>query len=125
MLSKGASKIGWGEEVKRNVIRLVGALLTLADEQSELEGSHPNQAVQARWVSQTKLQVTGKRKEKTARSEKIIEGTTLSDLVHLVETSGDSIEPVKPKKESGDSKELEDLLRISKGKSSAINALIE
>lgn len=125
MLSKGAIKIGWGEEVKRNVIRLVGALLTLADEQSELEGSHPNQAVQARWVSQTKLQVTGKRKEKTARSEKIIEGTTLSDLVQLVETSGDSIEPVKPKKESGDSKELEDLLRISKGKSSAINDLIE
>jgi len=73
---------GRGENVKQNVIRMLQALRMLAYEELSLE----DKRVQAEWDnSGKKLQVTGKRQEKTARGSKTIKGTTLGDLVNLLE----------------------------------------
>ena len=74
-----------GEEVKNNAIKLVTALLLLADEELELE-----KRVLAEWdTSGKKLQVTGKKIYNN------INVTTLPDLVQLVEKLGNSLSKQK------------------------------
>ncbi|MFP4577774.1 MAG: NACHT domain-containing protein, partial [Coleofasciculus sp.] len=79
---------GKSELHQNNVLRLVKALLLLAQENSKLEDSQLSTAVQAKWVQDAKnrLEVTGEDKRKTRTGkEKLEKGTTKQALWQLVE----------------------------------------
>lgn len=95
MAEKGGYKPGWQELHKGNLLKLLEVLLSLAEEQLELGESHPPQPVEARWISQTKLLVTGRRKEIRGKTEKLITGTSREDLVQQVTKYGESLKPVE------------------------------
>ncbi|MEP0880578.1 NACHT domain-containing protein [Trichocoleus sp. ST-U3] len=95
MAEKGGYKPGWQELHKGNLLKLLEVLLSLAEEQLELGESHPPQPVEARWISQTKLLVTGRRKERRGKTEKLITGTSREDLVQQVTKYDESLKPVE------------------------------
>src|SRR6476469_659377 len=101
-----ARNIGWGEPAKSNAIKLLEALLSLADGW-ELGDCELKTAVHVEWVSENKLRVTGKVKQKRRNRETIVEiGTTKKDLVKLVEKAGKSLE--FPKRQQGEGSSRED-----------------
>jgi hypothetical protein len=100
------TKLGWGESDKGNVLGLVEALLAIGEGELELDDSELKTAVQVKWESACKLRVTGKIKRKTGKREQTVEvGTTLKDLVKLVEKFGKSLELPKRQRGAGRSKE--------------------
>ncbi|MBD2006673.1 MULTISPECIES: hypothetical protein [Cyanophyceae] len=101
-----ARNIGWGEPAKSNAIKLLEALLSLADGW-ELDDCELKAAVQVEWVSENKLRVTGKGKQKRGKRETIVEiGTTKKALVKLVEKAGKSLE--FPQRQQGEGTSRED-----------------
>jgi hypothetical protein len=60
--------IRWDESVKENVLNLVEALLSQADD--ELDDLELKAAVYVEWVTQNKLRVTGKEKQKRRKESK-------------------------------------------------------
>jgi hypothetical protein len=90
------------ESVKENVLNLVEALLSQADD--ELDDLELKAAVQVEWVTQNKLRVTGKEKQKRGKKEQVVEvGTRKEHLVKLVKKAGKSLKLPLRKKESGSS----------------------
>jgi hypothetical protein len=110
MGEKDESKLGWQELHKRNLLKLLAVLLSLAEEQLELGESHPLQPVEARWISQTKLLVTGRRKQNKGTTEKLIKGTSRLDLVQLVKKGGDALEPVEKRSEDQEKQKVRNIL---------------
>ncbi|MBD1905451.1 MULTISPECIES: NACHT domain-containing protein [Cyanophyceae] len=103
-----ARNIGWREPAKSNAIKLLEALLSLADGW-ELDDCELKAAVQVEWVSENKLRVTGKDKDKkkSEKRETTVEiGTTKKALVKLVEKAGKSLE--FPKRQQGEGSSRED-----------------
>ncbi|MBD2063339.1 NACHT domain-containing protein [Funiculus sociatus GB2-A5] len=98
--------IGWREPAKSNAIKLLEALLSLADGW-ELDDCELKAAVQVEWVSENKLRVTGKVKQKRGKRETTVEiGTTKKALVKLVEKAGKSLE--FPQRQQGEGSSRED-----------------
>ncbi len=92
--------IRWDESVRENVLNLVEALLKQADD--ELDDLELKAAVDVEWVTENKLRVTGKKRQKRRQREQIVEvGTRKKYLVELVKKAGKSLSIPKPKKEFG------------------------
>jgi flagellar biosynthesis GTPase FlhF len=90
-------RIGKSELHQRNVLRLVKALLLLANPKADLklENSQLTTAVKVEWVpdAENRLRVTGEYKEKSRiGKEKLKKGTTKQALWQLVEKTGNSLE---------------------------------
>ncbi|MFE1745380.1 NACHT domain-containing protein [Coleofasciculus sp. H7-2] len=101
-----ARNIGWGEPAKSNAIKLLEALLSLADGW-ELDDCELKAEVEVKWVSENKLRVTGKVRQKRGNREAIVEiGTTKKALAKLVEKAGKSLE--FPKRQQGEGSSRED-----------------
>jgi hypothetical protein len=76
--------IRWDESVKENALNLVEALLKQAD--NEFDDLELKAAVDVEWLTENKLRVTGKEKQKRRNREQIVEvGTRKEHLVKLVE----------------------------------------
>jgi signal recognition particle GTPase len=103
--------IRWDESVKENALNLVEALLCQADD--ELDDLALKAAVYVEWVTENKLRVTGKEKQKRGKKEQVVEvGTRKEHLVKLVKNAGKSLNLPQRKKESGSSqpeRELEEV----------------
>ena len=103
--------IRWDESVKENVLNLVEALLSQADD--ELDDLELKAAVYVEWVTQNKLRVTGKEKQKKAKREQDVEvGTRKEHLVKLVQKAGKSLKLPQRKKESGSSQLERELAEV-------------
>ncbi|HEY9675221.1 MAG TPA: HEAT repeat domain-containing protein [Waterburya sp.] len=103
--------IRWDDSVKANVLNLVDALLSQADD--ELDDLELKAAVQVEWVTQNKLRVTGKEKRTRSKRERIVEvGTRKEHLVKLVKKFGKSLKLPKPKEESGSSQQERELEEV-------------
>jgi hypothetical protein len=96
--------IRWDESVKENALNLVEALLKQAD--NEFDDLELNAAVDVEWLTENKLRVTGKEKQKRRNREQIVEvGTRKEHLVKLVEKAGKRLKLPKPKEESNNSQQ--------------------
>jgi predicted NACHT family NTPase len=96
--------IRWDESVKENALNLVEALLKQAD--NELDDLELKTAVDVEWLTENKLRVTGKEKQKRRNREQIVEvGTRKEHLVKLVEKAGKRLKLPKPKEESNNSQQ--------------------
>jgi len=92
MSENGARKFGRDERSKRNVLKLVKALLLLVEPNFTLDESELKAPVQVKWVSENTLQVGREDKNKAKGGEKVFEGTTKEALWQLAETTGDPLE---------------------------------
>jgi len=96
--------IRWDESVKENALNLVEALLKQAD--NEFDDLELKAAVDVEWLTENKLRVTGKEKQKRRNREQIVEvGTRKEHLVKLVEKAGKRLKLPKPKEESNNSQQ--------------------
>jgi len=103
--------IRWDESVKENVLNLVEALLYQADD--ELDDLELKAAVHGEWVTENKLRVTGKEKQKRGKREQVVEvGTTKKHLLKLVNKAGKSLNLPQRKKESGSSQPERELAEV-------------
>ncbi len=103
--------IRWDESVKENVLNLVEALLSQADD--ELGDLELKAVVQVEWVTQNKLQVSGEEKQKRGKREQIVEvGTKKEHLIKLVRKAGKSLKLPQRKKESGSSQLERELTEV-------------
>jgi hypothetical protein len=103
--------IRWDESVKENVLNLVEALLKQAD--GELDDLELKAAVYVEWVTQNKLRVTGKEKQKRGKREQVVEfGTRKEHLIKLVKKAGKSLKLPQRKKESGSSQLERELAEV-------------
>jgi hypothetical protein len=93
--------IGWNESVEQNVLSLVEALLSQADD--ELDDLELKAVVDVTWVTENKLRVTGKEvKQASGKKARVVEvGTKQEHLVKLIKQSGKSLKLPKQKEESG------------------------
>jgi HEAT repeat protein len=103
--------IRWDESVKENALNLVEALLKQAD--NEFDDLELNAAVDVEWLTENKLRVTGKEKQKRRNREQIVEvGTRKEHLVKLVNEAGKSLNLPQRKKESGSSQQERELEEV-------------
>jgi predicted NACHT family NTPase len=103
--------IRWDESVKENALNLVEALLKQAD--NEFDDLELNAAVDVEWLTENKLRVTGKEKQKRGKREQIVEvGTRKEHLVKLVNKTGKSLNLPQRKKESGSSQQERELEEV-------------
>ena len=103
-----ARNISWDESVKQNVLKLVEALLSQADD--ELDDLKLKAVVDVKWVTETKLRVTGKEKQTKRKREQTVDvGTKKEHLVTLIKQSGKSLNLPKQKEESGSSQQEREL----------------
>jgi predicted NACHT family NTPase len=103
--------IRWDESVKENALNLVEALLKQAD--NEFDELELKAAVDVEWLTQNKLRVTGKEKQKRGKREQIVEvGTRKEHLVKLVNKTGKSLNLPQRKKESGSSQQERELEEV-------------
>lgn len=88
-----ARKYGKNETTLNNVLKLVKALLALADEEIAVPGDKLKATFKVEWVKENELLVSGKVQEKRNNRTKTVEkGITKEDLWTLVESSGEALE---------------------------------
>ena len=93
-----ARKYGKNETTLTNVLKLVKALLALADGEIAVPGDKLKAAFKVEWVKEDELRVSGKVQEKRNNTTKTFEkGITKEDLWALVECFGEILELSQPK----------------------------
>ncbi len=94
-----ARKYGKNATTKNNVLKLVEALLALADGEIAVPGDKLKATFNVEWVKEDELLVSGKFQQKRNKQTKIVEGITKEDLWALVECFGKALELSQPKDE--------------------------
>lgn len=93
-----ARKYGKNETTLTNVLKLVKALLALADGEIAVPGDKLKAAFKVEWVKENELRVSGKVREKrNNRTQTVEKGITKEDLWALVECFGEVLELSPPK----------------------------
>jgi energy-coupling factor transporter ATP-binding protein EcfA2 len=93
-----ARKYGKNETTLTNVLKLVKALLALADGEIAVPGDKLKAAFKVEWVKENELLVSGKVQEKrNNRTQTVEKGITKEDLWALVECVGEMLELSQPK----------------------------
>ena len=95
-----ARKYGKNATTKNNVLKLVEALLALADGEIAVPGDKLKATFNVEWVKEDELLVSGKIQEKrNNRTQTVDKGITKDDLWALVECFGKALELSPPKDE--------------------------
>jgi HEAT repeat protein/GTPase SAR1 family protein len=95
-----ARKYGKNETTLSNVLKLVKALLALADEEIAVPGDKLKATFKVEWEKEDELLVSGKVQEKCKnRTQTVEKGITKDDLWELVECSGEALELPQSKDE--------------------------
>jgi HEAT repeat protein/energy-coupling factor transporter ATP-binding protein EcfA2 len=95
-----ARKYGKNETTLSNVLKLVKALLALADEEIAVPGDKLKATFYVEWVKEDELLVSGKVQQKrNNRTQTVEKGITKEDLWTLVECLGEALELSQPKDE--------------------------
>ncbi|WP_445244306.1 HEAT repeat domain-containing protein [Microcoleus sp. OTE_8_concoct_300] len=95
-----ARKYAKNATTKNNVLKLVKALLALADEKIAVPEDKLKATFNVEWVKEDELQVSGKVQQKRhKRTETVDKGITKPDLWALVECWGEALELPQPKDE--------------------------
>jgi energy-coupling factor transporter ATP-binding protein EcfA2 len=94
-----ARKYGKNATTKNNVLKLVEALLALADGEIAVPEDKLKATFNVEWVKEDELLVSGKFQQKRNKQTKIVEGITKEDLWALVECFGKALELSQPKDE--------------------------
>lgn len=95
-----ARKYGKNETTLSNVLKLVKALLALADEEIAVPGDKLKATFEVKWVKEDELLISGKVQQKrNNRTQTVEKGITKEDLWTLVECSGEALELSQPKDE--------------------------
>ncbi|MDQ2099199.1 MAG: HEAT repeat domain-containing protein [Tychonema bourrellyi B0820] len=95
-----ARKYGKNATTKNNVLKLVEALLALADGEIAVPGDKLKATFNVEWVKEDELLVSGKVQEKRKnRTQTVEKGITKEDLWTLVECLGEALELSQPKDE--------------------------
>ncbi|MGE5660305.1 MAG: NACHT domain-containing protein [Actinomycetota bacterium] len=103
-----ARKYGKNETTLSNVLKLVEALLALADEEIAVPGDKLKATFKVEWVKEDELLVSGKVQEKrNNRTQTVEKGITKEDLWTLIESSGKELELSQPKDEKNKPTEAE------------------
>ena len=103
-----ARKYGKNATTKNNVLKLVEALLALADGEIAVPGDKLKATFNVEWVKEDELRVSGKIQQKrNNRTETVDKGITKDDLWALVECLGEALELPPPKDEKNKPTEAE------------------
>ncbi|MBD2184045.1 NACHT domain-containing protein [Planktothrix sp. FACHB-1355] len=95
-----ARKYGKNETTLSNVLKLVKALLALADGEIAVPGDKLKATFKVEWVKEDELLVSGKVQQKrNNRTQYVEKGITKEDLWTLVECLGEALELCQPKDE--------------------------
>jgi len=105
---KPARKYGKNETTLRNVLKLVKALLDLADGKIPVPGDKLKATLKVEWVKEDELLISGKVQPKhNNRTKNFEKGITKEDLWTLVECLGEALELPQPKDEKNKPTEAE------------------
>lgn len=96
MAEKKSRKYGKNPTTLSNALKLVEALLALADKEITVTLTRPNAQCEVEWITETQLKVSGKTEQKPKGRAKIVkEGIKKEDLYTLLELHWGAV-PLKP-----------------------------